>query len=278
MLKILPASLSALGFALLLVQPLHAQENGAPQHWDLRNKVPKPELQGITRLRFVTTTDFPPFNFIDATGRLSGYHLDLARGLCAVLARQDACQIEAKPWEELAETLEKGEAEAILAGLTPTAETRKEYLFTKPFFTLPARFVSRSQAGFDPMAQGRKKVGVLAETVHHQLLVQQFDQLEAVVFDDQGTLFQALRDEKVDAVFGDGMRLSFWLGSAESQACCSFAGGAFLAPDYLGQGLSVAVSKKQPQLQAALDYALSELARNGTLDELYGRYFPIGFF
>ena len=49
-------------------------------------------------LRFITTTDFPPFSFIDASGRLSGFHVDLARAICAALEITDRCQIHALPW------------------------------------------------------------------------------------------------------------------------------------------------------------------------------------
>ncbi len=37
-------------------------------------------------IRFVTTDDFPPFDFVDAGGRLTGFNVELARAICQRLA------------------------------------------------------------------------------------------------------------------------------------------------------------------------------------------------
>ena len=87
-----------------------------------------------------------------------------------------------------------------------------------------------------------------------------------------------LRANKIDAVFGDGMRLSFWLSGADGRACCKFAGGPYLAPVYLGQGLAVAVRPDDPELAQAFDYALREIGIKGVFAELYLRYFPVSFY
>ena len=63
--------------------PAVAQERAAavdlPILFDTRERIAKPDLSGIVRLRFLTTVDFPPFNFIDQTGKLAGFHVDLVR-------------------------------------------------------------------------------------------------------------------------------------------------------------------------------------------------------
>ena len=38
----------------------------------------------------------------------------------------------------------------------------------------------------------------------------------------------------------------FWLAGSDSADCCRFAGGPYLAPDYLGPGLAIAVAKDNP--------------------------------
>ena len=69
--------------ALAAAPTAHA---GAPMFWDATERLPKPDLAALARLRFLTTTDFPPFNYLDGNGRLSGFHVDLARAICAELA------------------------------------------------------------------------------------------------------------------------------------------------------------------------------------------------
>jgi len=61
----------------------------------------------MPRMRFLTTTDFPPFNFIDRKKRLTGFHVDLARAICEELEVLNRCQIQGLPWEELQDTLKR---------------------------------------------------------------------------------------------------------------------------------------------------------------------------
>src|SRR3546814_16148214 len=63
--------------------------------FDARERLPRPDLSNIVRLRILTTSDFPPFNFADQTGRLTGFHIDLAREICAELQIEAKCQIQA---------------------------------------------------------------------------------------------------------------------------------------------------------------------------------------
>ena len=70
------------------------------------------------------------------------------------------------------------------------------------------------------------------------------------------------------------MRLAFWLAGSDASGCCRFAGGPYLAPEYLGTGLAIATSVDNPQLAAAFDYALQQIAVKGRFAELYLRYFP----
>jgi polar amino acid transport system substrate-binding protein len=74
------------------------------------------------------------------------------------------------------------------------------------------------------------------------------------------------------------MRLAFWLAGSDSAGCCRFAGGPYLAPEYLGTGLAIAAAKEDPVLAQAFDYALHEISAKGTFAELYLRYFPVSFF
>ncbi len=269
---------------LFLAAPLpaaQAQEPAIPQLWDARERLPKPDLSALPRLRFLTTTDFPPFNFLDGQGRLSGFHVDLARAICARLELADKCQIQALPWDELHGALELGEGEAIIAGLAATAETRATYAFSRPYLQFPARFaVRKSRAPSEPVYDNLKgwPVGVVAGSAHERVLRDYFGAVTVVPLADENALHAQLRAGRIDAAFGDGMRLSFWLADAASEKCCRFAGGPLIAPEYLGTGLAIATRAGDTLLPAALDYALQDIAVKGTFAELYLRYFPIGFY
>ena len=264
-----------------LLGPARAAEPQVPVLWDSKERLPKPDLSTLPRLRFLTTTDFPPFNFIDKSGRLSGFHIDLARAICAELGIAEKCQIQALPWAELSDALNKGEGEALIAGLPATAESRETYAFSRPYLQLPARFIMRkAQAVTEPMVDkiSGKRVGVLAGSAHERVLRDYFGDVKVVSYSRPDWLNQDLKDGKLDAVFGDGMRLSFWLAGTDAAGCCRFAGGPYIAPEYLGTGLAVATKADNTALAAAFDYALHEISAKGTFAELYLRYFPVSFY
>lgn len=261
--------------------PMRAAEPQAPNFWVSSELLPKPDLSALPRLRFLTTTDFRPFNFLDAQGRLAGFHVDLARAICAELGLAAKCEIQALPWAELPPALEKGEGEAILAGVAVTAEARDSYAFSRAYLQFPARFVmTKVKAVGEPLYDTLKgkRVGVLAGLAHERMLRDEFGAMRIDAYDKAEALRSDLKAGKIDAVFGDSMKLSFWLDGADSAGCCRFVGGPYLAPEYFGEGMAIAVKPKDAALAAAFDYALQQISIKGVFAELYLRYFPVSFY
>ncbi|MFQ0813853.1 amino acid ABC transporter [Brucella anthropi] len=253
----------------------------APSFINQKERLPLPSLQAFSRLRFLTTVDFPPFNMLGDQGQLSGYNIDLAKAICHQLAADDICQIEAVPWSELEDRLRNGQAEAIIAGWKPTEENREQFAFSRSYLRLPARFATTNAAAFkdDPvMATKGQTVGVVAGTAQEQLLKSYFPQAVAKPYSDYSDMLADLKSGRINTVFHDGMALSMWLNSPEGHACCTFSAGPYLAPQYLDSGLSIAVTQHNAPLVNAFDNALQALQQKGTLTELYLRYFPNSFY
>jgi polar amino acid transport system substrate-binding protein len=272
--------LFVLAFAAAVAAPLEA-EPAIPDFWDAKERLAKPDISDLQRLRFLTTVDFPPFNFIDSNGRLSGFHVDLARAICQKLAIVAKCQIQALPWNELEGALRNKDGEAIIAGVAVTQENRTKYAFTRSYLKFPARFVTqKAKALTEPLAGKLKgeQVGAVKGSAHEQMLRDYFPGVKVVAFERQEQMLAELKAGRIAAAFGDGMRLGFWLAGSDSADCCRFSGGPYLAPEYLGAGLAIAVAPDNAKLAAAFDYALHQINADGTFAELYLRYFPVGFY
>lgn len=249
-----------------------------PLLWDPQERISKPPLSDQTRLRFLTTVDFPPFNHLDQTGRLSGFHVDLATAICRELDLLERCQIQALEWDKLLPSIEQGQGEAIIAGLVPGTETAGKLIFTRSYFPFPARLATRRANPVDEKTISGKRVGVLERSGHDAMLGAFLSSAKPVRYSREDWMLADLKEGKLDAVLSDGMRLSFWLAGASSDGCCDFIGGAYYSPELLGNGLQIATSAKSPEIAGAIDYALKELSLKGTLNELYLRYFPKDFF
>lgn len=233
----------------------------------------------VRTIRFLTTDDFPPFNFIDQEGRLEGFNVALARELCIEIKVR--CTMQAVPWGNLRGALETGHGDAIVAGLAQSDETIRDYAFSAPYLRLPARFfvpAAREKAHADFKGPGAEKVGVEAGSAHEAFLKMFFPETPREAFKDQEALRQAVRDGRVPLGFADGMTTSFWLQSSAAADCCVFTGGPYLNSDYFGPGLSIAVPIDRIDLKQVIDDGLGRIMRKGKYAEIYLRYFPVSFF
>ena len=278
--RLVPGLAAACLVVLSLLKPVCAQEAAPPSFWEPRERLTRPDLSAVTRLRFLTAGDFPPFNSLDEKGRLSGFNIDLARAICAELALAGACEVQAVPWNELQPALEKGAGEAILAGVAVTAQSRLTYAFSRPYLRLPGRFVtSRRDRAEEPLWRALEEatVGVVAGSAHEKFLRERFSGIAVQAYPGAAPMLEALQAGRIRAAFGDGMRLSFWLNGGEG-ACCRFAGGPYYAPAYFGAGLAIATRPGNAVLVEALNYALFEIAAGKQFTEISLRWFPVSFF
>jgi len=273
----------SVGLILLLVGGVEGQGSpDIPNFWDPQERIIKPNVEDLARLRFLTTTDFPPFSYIDRDKRLTGFHVDLARAICAVLEVMPVCQIQALPFEELEAQLEDKAGEAIIAGLAVSDSTREKFAFSRPYFWLPARFIARKDSTFqEPLIKqlAGREVAIVDGTRHAAMAMAKFGPIRLRLFGSRDAALAALQSGSVAAVFDDGLFLARWLQSNdEAKQCCKLVGGPYFSQDYLGEGMAIAVAKEDRQLKQALNYALRVINDRGTFAELYLRYFPVGLF
>jgi polar amino acid transport system substrate-binding protein len=265
--------LGALVLLLTLATPAFAQL--LPHHADPDAREILPANQ-VPAIRFLTTPDFPPFNFRDANGELIGFNVDLARRICAEV--DVACTIQAWPWDQAANALAESQGDALVAGLAMTPENGERFDFSSIYLALPGRFVTRADAigAFSLDALAGRPVGVRTGSAHAQFMTRYLPDAEQVEFDTELDALEAVRTGAVDVFFGDAMRAAFWLN--DNLGCCGFAGEAYFRPHLFGEGLAVAVPAGNDPVRHAIDWALVRLKENGTLDELYLRWFPVGFY
>ncbi|MDX2307904.1 MAG: transporter substrate-binding domain-containing protein [Hyphomicrobium sp.] len=226
-------------------------------------------------IRFLTEGDFPPFNYLDDDGVLSGFNVDLARALCAEAGA--ACDIKVRPWDELLIALRRGDADAVIAAHNVSARLLGEVEFTDRYFYTPGRFVALNEVPdieINPETLDGKSIAVARGSAHEAFIKAFFRQSRVQPYETSELAREALQQGRVDFVFDDGISLAFWLNGTLSRRCCGFRGGPFLEPKYFGDGLAIAVPRNDPQIRLILNEALQRLRANGRFEELVARYFP----
>lgn len=250
-----------------------------PNFWDPKRRVERPAAGAVRVLRFVTTDDYPPFNFLDADGRLTGFNVDLARAICAEL--DIGCTIQARPFDNLVKSVLGERADAAIAGIAITAETRTVLDFSDVYLKSPARFVVRRdtpEITFTPAGLKGKTLAVVERTAHEAYLAAFFPEVARKIYPTAEAARRAVKNRKADAHFGDGLQLSFWLQSEAAAGCCRFAGGPYLETRFTGQGFAIAVPRGATEIRTAINAALAAIHEKGIYADLYLRYFPVGFF
>jgi polar amino acid transport system substrate-binding protein len=250
-----------------------------PGFWDPRRRPERPDLSRISIIRFLTETDYPPFNYAGSDGAPAGFNVDLARLICDEI--KVACTIQQRRYDTLVASLNSNNGDAVIASMAETPEMRKRVDFSDPYYRTPARFVVRHDNDIDvtrPEALEGKKIAVVAGTAHEAYLKTLFTEAELHPYPSAEVARDALKKGEVDLLFGDGISLAFWLNGTDSANCCEFRGGPYMESRYFGEGVGIAVRHGNDLLRQAFNWALFRLWEKGTFTDLWLRYFPISPF
>ncbi len=259
--------------------PMPAATQAVPGFWDPRRHPERPDLSRVTVIRFLTETDYPPFNFTGADGNPAGFNVDFARLICEEIKAN--CTIQMRRFETLVDAVASNRGDALIASIAATPAVRARLDFTDPYYRVPARFVAlRENATPDirPEQLEGRKIGVVTNSAHEAYLKAMFTDAQPVGYANDEALRAALRSKEVDLIFGDAIALSFWINGTDSAECCAFSGGPFIESRYFGEGIGIAVRKNNDLLRQAINWAMFRLWEKGRYTELWLRYFSVNPF
>ncbi len=233
-------------------------------------------MSRLTVIRFMTETDYPPFNFAGPDGNPAGFNVDLARLLCDEIKIN--CTVQMRRFDTLLDAISSNRGDAIIASIAVTPQIRARVDFTDPYYRAPARFVSRRDSVMQEIRpeylEGRK-VGVVTGSSFEAYLKAMFTDAVLKDYPTDEALRQALKQKEVDFIFGDAIALAFWINGTDSADCCSFSGGPFIEGRYFGEGIGIAVRKGNDTLRQALNWALFRVWEKGKFTDLWLKYFSV---
>jgi polar amino acid transport system substrate-binding protein len=176
-------------------------------------------------LRFITEGDFPPFNYTDAEGALTGFNVDLARAIC--LEVNAACDIRVRPWDEHYPALAAGEADGAIAARRVTWSGVAKVAFSDRYFHTPGHFAGKRDGMVietTPETLESKTVAVARGTAHEAYLKTFFHESAVKTFETVDLAREALAEGKVEYLFDDAIGLSLWINGTNSRQCCELKG------------------------------------------------------
>lgn len=229
---------------------------------------------GAQTLRIATEGAYPPFNFVDASGELQGFDVDIARALCARMEVE--CEITAQAWDGIIPGLNAGRYDAIVASMSITPARLEAVNFTQPYYQAGAVLVAPADSDILPDADSmaNRVIGVQRASTYANLIEQRFPQATVRLYDTVENHNLDLIASRLDGVIAQRIFMSNWLETPDG-AGFEMKGDAMLDPQILGLGAGIAIRKTDDELLQRMNDALTAIMDDGTYAEINDRWFSV---
>lgn len=230
------------------------------------------------KLRIATEGAYPPFNFVDASGQLKGFDVDIAQALCQAMNRE--CEVMVQDWDGMIPGLLATKYDVIVASMSITEKRKEAVNFTEPYYQAPPRFVAHKNAALDVSKEGLKgkAIGVQRAATYADYLKDTYgDAIDIKYYDTVENHNLDLVAGRVDAVLAQSVFMSEWLGKPEGKDF-QFYGDPILEKKYIGSGAGIAVRKEDKELLDELNAALEKIIADGTHKTISSKYFDFDIY
>ena len=223
-------------------------------------------------VRIATEGAYAPWNYLDDSGELAGFEIDLGNALCERAGVE--CEWVQNEWDSIIPNLQAGNYDVIMAGMSITDERMETIDFSADYYPAdPSRFISRAGEELDVENLQGKKVGAQGATIQAAYAEETFGaDNQILTFETPDQSIADLMAGNLDLIIADGSYLKPIVdGSAGAMV--------FTGPEVMiGNGVGMGLRKDDAELQEQMATALDELKADGTVDALIAEYFDAGPF
>ena len=233
-------------------------------------------VQAQETLKLGTEGAYPPFNFIDSAGNVTGFDVEVGQALCAKMNVK--CDVVAQDWDGIIPGLLAKKYDFIIASMFITEERKKQVNFTDPYYLAAMTLVAPKETDIkDFTADGLdgKVVGVQVGTTQAEFAHKVFTKSEIREYPTQDEVNLDLAAGRIDAQVGDMLPMLEWTTKTEDGTCCELKGEPITDPAFVGEGVGIAIRKEDTDLLAKMNAALKEIRADGTYKAINDKYFPI---
>ncbi len=227
-------------------------------------------------ISFATEATYPPFEYIDATGQIKGFDIDIAKAVCRAI--NATCTFSNQPFASLIPSLKIGKYDALISGLGITKIRQTQVNFSEPYYTPTSVFVAPVSAKLQlsKAAMQGKTVGMQGGTTLINYMTKTYGSaVSSKTYPSQQDAFLDLQSGRVDAVFGDTPLMLEWV-KKHGKGQYAVVGKPISDPTIFGAGFGIAVRKGNDSLLQQINAGLAAIKKNGSYEKIYDNYFPRG--
>jgi polar amino acid transport system substrate-binding protein len=225
-------------------------------------------------LKIGTEASYKPFAWVEPSGELTGFDIDIAKALCAEMGVE--CEIVNQAFDGLIPALNAKKIDAIIASMFITPEREEAIAFAGPYYSAPALFVAEKDSGIEISEEGlgRKTVGVQRGTTMADYVEANFPDARVQFYDTLDAANLDLSSGRIDVVFADSVPLQEFLASPDGAGFAA-VGEPVYDPNLLGPGAGIGLRKDDAELKQKFNDALAAIIASGEYKAINDKYVPV---
>ena len=245
------------------------------------------------KIRIGTEGAYPPWNSKDESGKLIGFEIELAYTLCRYIGQQ--CTVVEQDWDGMIPALIMRKFDAIMAGMSITAERQKTITFSQGYADEVASLAvmkGSSLEGLDtpaginltkPNADAKKALKTLTAalagktvcvqtaTIHQNFLDSgDVGKVNVRTYKTQDEVNLDLAAGRCDAALAAAVAFNDYAEKSGKPVVLTgptFSGGAF------GNGVGVGIRKDDTELLKKFNAAINKARKNGDISRIAIKWF-----
>lgn len=219
-------------------------------------------------LRIAFDVPYEPFEYKDENGELTGFEVELAEAMCEEMKAN--CEFVIQAWDGMIPGLMARKFDLIMSSMSITPERAERVLFSDPYYNTPGGWFGPEDFDTDVTdmeAMEGKTVGVQRGTTMDTHVTEEMGGVVSIKrYTTADDMVLDLEGQRLDVVFVD-----YPVGE---QTVLSKDGFKEVGePVKLGEGVGVAMRKRDKELAEEVNAALATLKEDGTYDTIMKKYF-----
>ncbi|MFC2968853.1 transporter substrate-binding domain-containing protein [Acidimangrovimonas pyrenivorans] len=227
----------------------------------------------------VAAEPYPPFTSPDASGKWSGWEVDLMNAICT--DQKLDCVITPVAWDGIIPALTSGQIDMIMSSMSITAKRAKVVDFSDKYYVTPAAIAVAKDAtfGMTPEDLTGKVIGVQVSTTNEAYAQKFFGKTSTIKqYQTQDQVNQDLAAGRIDADVADQFTLDAFVTSKDGKACCKMLGALPYDNETLGTGIGAAFRKSDTALREKFNKGLADVRASGDYDKITKKYFSFDIY
>ncbi|WP_413785074.1 transporter substrate-binding domain-containing protein [Marinobacter sp. 1-4A] len=211
---------------------------------------------------------YEPFEYKDENGDLTGFEVDLAAAMCEEMKAD--CEFVIQAWDGMIPGLLARKFDLIMSSMSITPERAERVLFSEPYYNTPGGWFGPDSFNADVTdmsAMKGKTVGVQRGTTMDTFVTEEMSGVVTIKrYTTADDMVLDLEGQRLDVVFVD-----YPVGEQTVLSKDGFkeVGEAVK----LGEGVGVAMRKRDKDVAEEVNKALRKLKEDGTYDAIMKKYF-----